>query len=185
MKAKVRLLWMKLHAYFSCFFLPLTLIYILSGVLYMFDIRGDVRQEYTYPVGIEKMPESESAAQEIVSEILAENDHMSLPSDYSDRRGAHNWYGFKQQVSLQAAKESEGFEVIVKEFDIFRSFLMIHKGHAGIWFWVLGIFLGLSLTFSLVSGVIITLQLPQLKKPSLAMIGAGLASFVVFFITGV
>ncbi|REL32429.1 PepSY domain-containing protein [Thalassotalea euphylliae] len=182
MKAKIRLLWMKLHAYFSCFFLPLTLVYIVSGVLYMFDITGEVKQEYSYPIAVKEWPKNEESAAQIVVPLLAKYEHLSLPDDYSKRGGGHNWYGQKQQVSLKLDKENQISQLIVKEYDVWRQMLMIHKGHAGYIFWLLGILFGVSLTFSLISGVVISLQLPQLKKQSVVMLAAGTVTLVGLFI---
>ncbi|REL27486.1 hypothetical protein DXX93_13575 [Thalassotalea euphylliae] len=182
MKSKIRLLWMKLHAYFSCFFLPLTLVYIVSGVLYMLDVKGEVKQEYRYDITLNEWPETENEAANIVTPLLAKHDHFALPEDYSKHGGGHNWYGQKQHVGLKLNKETQSAQILIEEYDFWRQMLMIHKGHAGIVFWVLGILFGLSLTFSLISGVVISLQLPQLKKQSMAMLAAGTVTLVVLFI---
>ena len=63
MKAKTRLLWMKMHAYLACFFLPITLVYIVTGTLYMFDIKGKVDNEFEYSVALTNgWPEAEKQA---------------------------------------------------------------------------------------------------------------------------
>lgn len=182
MKSKIRLLWMKLHAYFSCFFLPLTLVYIVSGVLYMLDVKGEVKQEYRYEVALAQWPKTETEAANIVTSLLAKHQHLALPEEYSKRGGGHNWYGQKQHVGLKLNKETQSAQLLIEEYDFWRQMLMIHKSHAGLAFWILGILFGISLTFSLISGVVISLQLPQLKKQSMVMLAAGSATLVFLFV---
>jgi len=43
-----RMLIIQLHAVLACFFMPMALLYFISGALYSFDIKGDVdKQVYT------------------------------------------------------------------------------------------------------------------------------------------
>jgi hypothetical protein len=186
MKAKARLTWMKLHAYFACFFLPITLLYLVTGVLYLFDIKGGVKKTYEYPVMLtEAWPEAENNAKMIVTRILNNKKHTSLPEDYYlEPGGVHDWYGYTQEVILKPTEQPFQATLIVKEHDLLHQLLLIHKGHAGKLFWLLGISLGISLAFSLISGVVISLQLPQLKKQSLLSIGLGIAVLVVLFLQG-
>lgn len=184
MKAKVRLTWMKLHAYFSCFFLPLTLIYILSGVLYLCGIKGDVKHQASYLLTQSSVIENQQQAEQFVKPLLVTKGHSSLPSDYFPDGSGHSWYGYKHEVVLQLDNDKKPIELVVKEHDIWLKLLIIHKGYAGLVFWLLAIGLGISLTFSLLSGVVISLQMPQIKKTSLMMLFAGTATFIVAFIAG-
>ncbi|MCG7532649.1 hypothetical protein MHM98_15045 [Psychrobium sp. MM17-31] len=184
MKAKVRLIWMKLHAYFSCFFLPLTLVYIVSGVLYLFDIKGEVVKENSYEINSAVKVDSLQQAEQLALQYLDANNHGALPSDHFDERSGHSWYGYKQEVILTLDDNKIAQQLVVKEHDFWLSLLIIHKGYAGLLFWLLGIALGLSLTFSLISGVVISLQMPQVKNMSLLMLGAGSATLVIGFIIG-
>lgn len=186
MKSKVRLIWMKLHAYFACFFLPITLLYVATGVLYLFDIKGGVKETFEYSVTLTTpWPESESKAKQIVENELNGKNHAILPNDYYlERGGIHDWYGYKQEVILKPLEQPLQAMLIVKEHDLWHQFLLIHKGHAGKLFWIFGIGLGISLAFSLISGVVVSLQLPQLKKQSLLSIGLGGLVLIVVFIQG-
>ncbi|MGB0833327.1 MAG: hypothetical protein ACPGR2_02280 [Psychrobium sp.] len=184
MKAKVRLIWMKLHAYFSCFFLPLTLVYIVSGVLYLFDIKGSVLKESRYEITSTVEVKNQQQAELIAAQYLVDNNHASLPSDYFEDHSGHSWYGYKHEVILSLDENNVARELMVKEHDFFLKLLIIHKGYAGFLFWLLGIALGLSLTFSLISGVVISLQMPQVKNMSLLMLGAGSATLIVGFVIG-
>ena len=173
MRAKTRLLWMKLHAYFACFFLPITLIYIITGMLYFFDIKGSVSKDVEYFVSLPNgWPETEQQAKLFVLDNLKDKDHLALPEDYY-WEGVHDWYGHEQEVILSKTDDVNMAEIHIKEHDLLLQLLIIHKGFAGTFFKVFSIMFGLSLAFSTISGVVITLQLPQIKNTSIVLIFAG------------
>ena len=181
MKAKTRLLWMKLHAYMACFFLPLTLVYILTGLLYFFDIKGEVSKEIEYIVPLSQgWPENEQQAEKLILQHLADKDHLAFPQDYY-WEGVHDWYGHEQEVILAKTDYPNMAEIHIKEHDFLLQLLIIHKGFAGPFFKVLSILFGISLAFTILSGVVITLQLPQLKLQSLLFIFAGGVTLLVGF----
>ncbi len=185
MKSKVRILWMKLHAYFACFFLPVTLLYVVTGVLYLFDIKGGVKEEFKYPLALTQgWPESQQAAQHLVEKKLAGLYHPALPEDYYPEEGGHDWYGFKQEVILISTDDASQARLIIKEHDVWHQLLLIHKGHAGKLFWLFGIFLGVSLFFSLVSGFVLVFQMPKLKGSAFITFVAGTLVLALLFFEG-
>ncbi|MDR8522710.1 MULTISPECIES: hypothetical protein [Shewanella] len=184
MKAKTRLLWMKLHAYLACFFLPITLVYIVTGTLYMFDIKGDVNKEYEYSVTLtDGWPETEALALPLVNRFLLDKSHKALPGDYYFENGNHDWYGFRQEVILIKPDAGDTAKLVVKEHDLLLQLLIVHKGFAGQFFKWFSVLFAASLSFSIISGVVITLQLPQLKTPALySILAGGLMLIVGFFV---
>ena len=73
-------------------------------------------------------------------------------------------------------------KLIVKEHDLMLQLLIVHKGFAGLFFKIFSVMFALSLTFSIISGVVITIQLPQLKNASLWCIVAGCGVLVLGFV---
>lgn len=182
MKAKTRLLWMQLHAYFSCFFLPITLVYLMTGMLYFFDIKGQVATEVEYFVDSPQgWISDQHEAKAFVLKHLKDKGHPELPKDYYWEE-LHDWYGHEQEVLLKPTDDPNVLEIHVKEHDWLKQLLIIHKGFAGWFFKLLSVLFGLSLLFSVISGVIITLQLPKLKVPSLICIGLGAGVFALGFV---
>ena len=170
MKAKTRMLWMKLHAYLACFFLPITLVYIVTGMLYFFDIKGSVSKETEYFVPLSQgWPETELQAKEFVLRYLAGKDHLALPHDYY-WEGVHDWYGHEQEVILAKTDDPDIVEIHIKEHDLLLQLLIVHNGFASPFFKLFSILFGASLAFSVLSGGVITLQLPQLKLQSILCI---------------
>ena len=183
MKSKTRLLWMKLHAHFSCFFLPITLLYISTGMLYFFGFDGDVSAKYEYSVPLESgWPTTAELAKPIVLKTLAGKDHMELPADYYFYQGTHDWFGHEQAVILSKTEDESIAKLEVKEHDLLQQLLIVHKGYGGDFFKLFSILFGFSLAFSVISGVVITLQLPQFKRYSLIAIVAGAGILFVGFL---
>ena len=183
MKAKTRLVWMKLHAYLACFFLPLTLLYIFSGMLYFFDIKGKVTEEQEFFITIEQpWPETEQDAQRLVLQHLVGERFVELPEDYYLWEGKHDWYGHEREVLLSPTEQPNVVEIHIMEHDWVMQMLIIHKGFAGLYFKVMSVLFGISLAFTVLSGVIITLQLPQLKSTALWSIACGAGFLFIGFI---
>jgi len=183
MKSKTRLLWMKLHAYFACFFLPITLVYLTTGLLYFFGFEGEVSSETEYTIQLEQgWPEAEDRALAITLIAVANNQPVDLPADYYFYKGAHDWYGYEREVKLSPTADANVAQLIIREHDLLKQLLVIHKGYGGIFFKILSICFGFSLAFSVISGVVITLQLPQLKKASMLGIGVGTLILLVGFL---
>jgi len=85
----------------------------------------------------------------------------------------HDCYGHDQAVNLIPTDDKNTAKLIVNEHDFLKQLLIIHKGYAGDLFKLFSIMFGFSLAFSVISGVVITLQLPQFKKPSIVAISMG------------
>ena len=183
MKAKTRMLWMKLHAYLACFFLPITLLYIVTGMLYFFDFKGEVKSEVEYFFEVkEGFPKTEEKAEQIVRNYLVKDKFVELPQDYYLYKGTHDWYGHEREVILKPTDKENVVEIHIMEHDLLLQLLIVHKGFAGTFFKIFSILFGLALLFSVISGVVITLQLPQLKKTSMYGIVAGAAILFVGFL---
>lgn len=54
LSSKARIQWIKWHAYISCFFLPLALLFTFTGVLYLLDVKGGASSYDEYIIQTEK-----------------------------------------------------------------------------------------------------------------------------------
>ncbi|MCV6620775.1 MAG: hypothetical protein OIF51_03380 [Cellvibrionaceae bacterium] len=179
MKSKSRLLWMKWHAYLACFFLPLMLLYTVTGTLYMLDLHGSNSNEISIPLQeVNSWPTKEADALEFT--------RQHLPSEYGEISGryfsfseGHSWYSFKREILLLPQKQA----IEIHQHGWWKQLIMIHKGHAHIGFWVLGIALGLSLLFSLISGVVLAYSNPRYRTMANRYIAFGAAlTLILFFV---
>lgn len=184
MKPKKRLIWVQLHVYISCFFLPAAMLYAITGGLYLVGIEGGDSGEYEYWLELENgWPEDKEVARKIVSVEMERYGHGRLPNDYYLWEGKHDWFDFKREVFL-IPEENNKVKLEVHQHDIWRQLLFIHKGHAGTFLKIFGILWGVSLLFSLLSGVILALNLPKFKKSSIFSIACGFTVLLLAFVFG-
>lgn len=184
MALKYRVTWMQIHTYFACFFMPLLLLYVTSGVLYLFDIKGGNKVEHHYSISLPNgWPKNEIDAKKVMLPVIKSHGHSgTLPSDYYHDNDFIGWYGYKQEVFLNPSQEISEAKLTVIEHDLLKQCLLIHKGHAGLLFWLSAIMLGSSLLLSAVTGVVLAFSMPKLKRSALLFSILGLASTVIGFI---
>jgi hypothetical protein len=167
--SKARILWIKWHAYLSCFFLPLALIYALTGLLHLVEVEGGASETFEYAYSSPSWPDNEKDAKQALQSLLKQKDglqHLPLPKNYFVSPVWQGWYDIHQEVSLVAEDEDHGAKVVIEKNDLMRQLMYIHKGIASNIFKLLGILLGLSLLFSIISGAIVALAMPKLKRNS-------------------
>jgi uncharacterized iron-regulated membrane protein len=171
-KKPKRMTIMKIHGYFSVFFMALLFIYTLTGILYLLDSEGSnsIRTEITH---LESWPVTEQQALDVMPQILKLVGEDELPDNYSDRRG-HAWSDFTKSISLAQNPEDKTILVTVKTPDFMRQMLMIHKGNAGPLFTVLGICLGIYILLMLITGAWLSFKTKPMHRGSLMSAGAGI-----------
>lgn len=185
MKSKYRMLWMQAHTYVACFFLPITLLYVITGVLYLFDIKGEDQAKYTYQVSLsDGWPKDEVATKAVVLPLMVKYQQGKLPPDFYHEPTYIGWYGYKKQVFFDPSQGINNAKLTVIKHSLWQQLLLIHKGHAGIFFWFFAIMLGLSLVISAISGVVMALSMTKFRAPALYLTGLGFSLLIVMIIFG-
>ncbi|WP_297809682.1 hypothetical protein [uncultured Helicobacter sp.] len=146
-----------IHIYLSLFFLPLALMYALSGILYIAGFDQDVgatKQTYILTKEIAKGQESQA-----LLEYLKEN-HLSVPSNMeakmNRRSGALEMGGVHYSVSIKQNPDSTWTITTLKR-SLMGDMIMLHKAKAKWYFDVLAIGFGITLILLYISGLMITL----------------------------
>lgn len=185
MKSRTRLLWIKLHTYFSCFFLPLAVLFLTTGVLHYFHIEGGTRSHTEYRVALpEGWPKGEEETYALVTPNLKKHPQSKLPPDFYLEDGYAGWFGYRRDIHLEPTDDPNKAVMRVKEHDLLEQLMLIHKGYAGPVFWVGGILFAASLLFSLVSGLVVALAVPIFRKTSIFFTLFGLATLILVFFFG-
>ncbi len=183
--SKARILWIKWHAYLSCFFLPLALIYALTGLLHLLEVEGGASETFEIPYSSASWPDNEQDAKQALV-IFLENEnalsHLPIPKNYFVSPVWQGWYDIHQEISLVAEDEDHGAKVVIEKNDLMRQLMYIHKGIASNIFKILGILFGISLLFSIVSGAIVALAMPKLKRNSTIACALGCLSLLVAYL---
>lgn len=184
LQSKTRILWIKWHAYLSCFFLPLALLYTLTGALYLLDIEGGFEASHRYQIEWPN-PETGWFDREAAKAIILNSDviepHLPLPANYWQESDLHGWWGFHQYYALAPSETPGQLTLQIEEYDLWHQLVFIHKGLAGKIFWVLGLLLGCSMLISLVSGAVVALAMPKLRRNAIRVCMLGLASVIIAY----
>lgn len=184
-KPQTRSVWMQLHAYIACFFLPAALLYALTGGLYLLGYEGGVSKDSEYHYALEGgWPEDKNIARNIVIKEMKRLGHdVALPKKYYLWEGKHDWFSFKREVLL--IPEANGHvELKIMEHNFWRQLLLIHKGFAGDVIKIFSILWGISLIFSQLSGVILALNIKKIRRNSFMSIGVGLLFLITAYLLG-
>lgn len=185
MKLKNRLLWLEIHTYVACFFLPITLLYVSTGVLYLFDIEGGHSAEYEYAIDLpDGWPTDEASARQLMLPMVERHQHGRLPPDFYLEDEYIGWFGYKQEIFIDPSQATDKAMLRVNKHDLWHQFLLIHKGLAGPIFWFFAILLGTSLVVSLVTGLVLAVTIPRFRNASLFSTFFGLFILGIVFIFG-
>lgn len=187
LSSKARISWIKWHAYVSCFFLPFALLVAITGILYLFDIKGGASESFEYKISTDQVfPLEEKSAAQFMVNYFSENgltQHLPLPDNYFLDHDVQGWWDFHSEVVLIPLEDNQ-LKVVLETNDFWRQMLYIHKGLAGKIFVVFGILFGISLLFSLISGTVVALVMPKLKKNAVVfMLGGGASLVFMYFIS--
>ncbi|MBD5164483.1 hypothetical protein [Helicobacter sp.] len=172
-----------IHIYLSLFFLPLALMYALSGVLYIFGINQDVgatKHTYVLTQEIEKGQEAK-----VLVQYLQEN-QLAVPSNLeakmNRKSGALEIGGVHYSASIKQNKDSTWTITTLKR-SLIGDMIMLHKAKAKWYFDVLAVGFGLTLVLLYVSGLMITLF--NIKKNRGIQTLTILAGIVVSVVVGI
>ncbi|PZT47778.1 hypothetical protein B6S12_07160 [Helicobacter valdiviensis] len=170
--------WMQIHLYVSLFFIPMALIYAITGVGYILDYRQNsgatihkIQIHQTIAKGSEK---------EVILKALQEN-NLKIPSNTEVRffKGAHSMGTLKYQVLLSKDKTGEGYTLSTIDRNFYGVILLLHKAAGKYYFDVLAIGFSVALILIYLSGLFITAFCKKNQK------GAVLATLAGFIVTGV
>ncbi|CAM2858500.1 hypothetical protein [Helicobacter burdigaliensis] len=170
--------WMQIHLYVSLFFIPMALIYAITGVGYILDYRQnsgatiqkiEIKQEI--PKGSEK---------EVILNTLKAN-NLEIPSNTEVRffKGAYSMGTLKYQVLLSKDKMGDGYTLSTIDRNFYGVILLLHKAAGKYYFDILAIGFSIALVLLYLSGLFITAFCKKNQK------GAIIATLLGFVITGV
>lgn len=145
-----------LHIYLSLFFLPLALLYAITGILYMSGINQDsgaIKHQYTLTQEIQK-------GQEVTALIqFLKDNNLKVPFNTTPKKGrmgAITIGGTHYSASIVNSRDST-YTITTVQRSLIGDMVMLHKAKAKWYFDVLAVGFGITLILLYVSGLIITL----------------------------
>lgn len=164
-----------IHIYLSLFFLPLALMYAISGILYIAGINQDfgaTKQTYQLDQRIEKGQEIQALVQYLQSNKL--EIPTNLEAKNNRKSGALEIGGVHYSVSIKQNSDST-YTITTLKRSLIGDMIMLHKAKAKWYFDVLAIGFGLTLVLLYISGLIITLfNIKKNRKSQIITIVVGI-----------
>lgn len=143
-----------LHGFIAVFFLPLAMLYAVTGALYILGSNG-TSHDTTITVELtDGWPESIDAARELAGGRLLEAglpEANPVAGEYVFDDDRYYWRALTHGVTLARISDDRA-ELRIQENSFYRQLVEIHKNHAGPWFRILGIAFGLAMLILILSG---------------------------------
>lgn len=175
---------MKLHIIFASVVFPITIMFFITGALYIIEIKPDVASEefrialdQPFPADAKllKALAAKELARRNISEPLGRYKlkwDSDLQADYLFWDGENHWLKIRPS-------SSNANEAVLKLYDpgIYARFMSLHKGNGKDAFNYFVVAMAIAMLLTLFSGVIIGITLPRLRQMVLYSMGVGTLLF--------
>lgn len=172
-----------LHLLLATLLLPAALLFLITGGLYTWGIKGD-QATTTHDLVLAAPLNADLDAQLAVVRAELVRLGLSEPSgDPSLRKQPGkllvDWTGSEIDVQLESAEGASAAKLTVKEASAYRRFVQLHKAKGGVFFKVYATIFAVSLLLLLITGCWMAWQMPKFRGLALASSGAGVLLFAV------
>ena len=178
---------LKLHAILAGFFLPVAVMFILTGALYTWGQKGSYDTTTESIELTTALDASDKAAMHALVVQLLEERSLSQPSGGFKVKKAgtsfyFEWTGSNRDVVLQPTETRLEAKLQIKETTLHRRLVQLHKAKGGVAFKVFATLLSAGLLVLFASGFVLALKHPQVKRAAWIGVAAGFLAFVVFVV---
>ncbi|HZG31776.1 MAG TPA: PepSY domain-containing protein [Sphingopyxis sp.] len=170
------------HMLVAAFLFPAILLYLLTGSLYTWGVKGDyVTTDYAVTLSA-PLSDDAAAMQAVVVRELAARD-IAPPTGSAAVKPVGgsfqlDWSGSRRDVTLEPGADATSAKLIVKETGWHRFFVQLHKAKGGTPFKIYAAVLALGLFFLVTSGLIVALRVPNLRRGAMIGSAVGLVAFI-------
>ena len=174
---------MKLHALLAAFILPVAAMFIVTGALYTWSIKGSYTND-VYEIQLSKPIPSDINELTNLAQLELDKLHTHYPEGNPRLKiyGNHfllEWTGSSKDVILEPTNNELLAKLTVKNTTWYRNLVQLHKAKGGTAFKVYAVIFAISIAALLISGFIMAWQTPQLKRVTLLTSVIGLFSFML------
>ncbi len=177
-----RVFLIKVHMVVAAFIFPVALMFLLTGALYTWGIKGNYETESHSVTLSQPMHDDKAWLTQIAMNELNLRE-LALPSGKAKVKHAGNsfyfeWTGAQLDLSLAPTPNPFVAQLKIKKTGWHRLFVQLHKAKAGDVFKVYAAILASGLLFLFVTGMIMAWQVPKYRTLLLSSTSAGLICFV-------
>ncbi len=183
-KANRSLYIIRIHTVLAGFFLPVAIIFAVTGGLYTFGVKGNYRP-LTQTLEVTLLDESDlSEVHNAAINIITEEFSGKLPSGSPSIKKVgtswqFEWTGSRADFTLEPTTAAGFYKAVYKPTTWHRYFVQLHKAKGGAPFKFLAGGLALAFISLFASGVLIAFGRPQLRPLLLTSLGLGTVISVV------
>lgn len=179
----------KVHGYIAVFFLPIAILYAVTGTFYIIGKSGsatNVSLEFQTKGG---WPKTVDIAHALVNERLRDNGLPAAAENLAATGRAasdteYYWRALTHSVALTKTG-NETAKLQVQENSLYRQLVEIHKDHAGIFFTVIGFAFGIAMSILILSGSFMMFKSRLHRKAATWLLSSGTALCIVAYCASV
>jgi hypothetical protein len=179
------MLIMKIHAILACFFMPLAILYFISGALYSFDIKGHVDKQ-VYTLALDRPFAPDLAQLSELAKTALDQRKLSLPTGspaIKEKKGSYEyrWGDLKRQVVIHPTGNPLQVKLTYRQRSSLTQVMRVHRAEAGSLVRTYSLTMVVSLITILVTGVFLAVGTPKLRRTALVALGAGCLVVLTLF----
>jgi hypothetical protein len=173
----------KIHMLLAAFIFPVAVMFLVTGSLYTWGIKGTYESQQ-YEVMLDSvLPEDKLILKELAADEL-QRLAITLPSGGAKIKKIGpsfqlEWTGSERDVILAPTSNPEIARLTVKDTTWYRHLVQLHKAKGGQLFKVYAAILAVSLFTILFSGFVMAWQVPKFRRLVAACSAAGVVMFVL------
>ncbi len=167
-----------LHLFLAAFLTPILIVIAISGGFYLFGEKGSVAEHPIYQGELGEFNFKTKDKEAQVKQFLAEN---NIEHSFDYVKGGGNFMVTRPTSKTHLLFEKEKGQLIVtkREPDFIAAIIEIHKGHGSRAMKLFQKVMAFALIVVLLSGLYLGLSSAMLRTKTLAISGAGLATFLL------
>jgi len=175
----------KLHLILAAFIFPVALMFLVTGGLYTWGIKGSYGST-VHELQLTEPLTADSQMLQALTQKELQRIGVSTPSGTASiKKGGTSffleWTGADRDVVLEPTAKLLVAKLTIKDTTWYRNFVQLHKAKGGQLFKVYAAAFAIALFVILLSGFIVAWQIPKYRKLAMLATTAGLATFVLMF----
>ena len=172
--------WMKIHLYISTFFLPVAMIYAVTGGLEIFGFHGSSREQTIEVTLDEPLADDMDTRQAFVTNQLKKNSLPIPRGRPQTMRGQFVWgRPTGRNVMLRIVQAGNIAQIRIEVPSFYNRLALLHEARGGVVFNILAVGFAIAMIVIYISGILICWNAVKLRRAIILSTIAGL--FVTAF----
>jgi len=188
LSSKMRFNLIKVHTILGVFFLPLAMMFLISGALYTFDVKGEL-EKLTYKVERQTpIVMTLDVVRPIVEQELAKRG-IALPKNspkMKRKKGRlqFRWSDMDHRIRFSLSADSNVGFLRISTPSLYHRFTQLHFANGSLLFKVIAAVMVAVLIVQFLMGIVVSLRSTKMRKLMLVSLFSGFGVFVILIVVG-